>query len=125
VIKGIRKGLRLFVVDPRRTETTDWAEAHLAVNVGGDIALANAIGAVLVEEGLVNQGFVARSTTGFEAWAKTVARYRPEDVVHLTGVAPDVVRQAARAYGRAGKAMIAWTLGITEHHNARSTTCCR
>jgi predicted molibdopterin-dependent oxidoreductase YjgC len=118
VIKGVRRGMRLFVIDPRRTETTDWAEAHLPVEVGGDIALANAIGHVLVAEGLVNRAFVDEATTGFDAWAATVARYRPEDVVDRTGVDPALVREVARAYGRAGKAMIAWTLGITEHHNA-------
>lgn len=118
VIAGIRRGLRLFVIDPRRTGTSDWAEAHLPVHVGGDIALANAIGHVLVEEGLVNRAFVDEATTGFDAWAATVARYRPEDVVDRTGVDPALVREVARAFGRAGKGMIAWTLGITEHHNA-------
>src|SRR4029453_10459612 len=34
------------------------------------------------------------------------------------GGAGGVIREAAHAYGRAGKAMICWTLGITEHHNA-------
>jgi predicted molibdopterin-dependent oxidoreductase YjgC len=118
VIKGVRRGMRLFVVDPRHTETSAWAERHLPVNVGGDIALANAIGNVLIEEGLVDHAFVARATEGFDRWAAGVQRYRPEAVEHLTGVDAATVREVARAYGTAKRAMIAWTLGITEHHNA-------
>jgi predicted molibdopterin-dependent oxidoreductase YjgC len=118
VLKAVRRGARLYVVDPRHTPTAAWATDWLPLNVGGDIALANAIGHVLVEEGLINEDFVRRATSGFEAWKATVARYRPEDVVALTGLDPALVRKVARDYGRADRAMICWTLGITEHHNA-------
>jgi predicted molibdopterin-dependent oxidoreductase YjgC len=118
VLKAVRRGARLYVVDPRHTPTAAWATDWLPLHVGADIALANAMGHVLVEEGLVDEAFVRRATTDFEAWKATVARYRPEDVAHLTGVDPALVRKVARDYGRADRAMICWTLGITEHHNA-------
>src|SRR5688500_1721704 len=93
VIKAVRRGARLYVVDPRRTPTAAWATGWAPVHVGGDIALANAIGFVLLEEGLVDTDFVRRATSGFDAWAASVAKYRPEDVQHLTGVDPELVRR--------------------------------
>jgi predicted molibdopterin-dependent oxidoreductase YjgC len=118
VIKAVRRGARLYVIDPRQTPTAQWSEAHLPVNVGGDIALANAMANVILEEGLVDQAFIENATSGYPAWAETVARYRPEDVASLTGVDPALVRKAARDYATADRAMICWTLGITEHANA-------
>ena len=118
VIKAVRRGARLYVVDPRHTATAAWATAWAPVNIGADIAFANAIAFVLLEEGLVDTDFVRRATSGFDAWASSVAKYRPEDVEHITGVDPALVRKIARDYGRADRAMICWTLGITEHHNA-------
>ena len=43
VLKGVRNGGRLYVVDPRRTSTAAWADVWLGLRVGSDIALANAI----------------------------------------------------------------------------------
>ncbi|MCA9488843.1 MAG: molybdopterin-dependent oxidoreductase [Myxococcales bacterium] len=118
VLKGVRNGARLYVVDPRRTSTAAWADLHLPLHVGSDIALANAIGYVLIEQGLVDHDFVRRATTGFDAWAEAVQRYRPEDVEDVTGVPAAQIRQLAIEYGKADRGVICWTLGITEHHNA-------
>jgi predicted molibdopterin-dependent oxidoreductase YjgC len=118
VIKGVRNGAKLYVIDPRRTASAQWGDAWLPVRVGADIALANAIGHVLVAEGLVDRGFVANATADYAAWERVVLRYAPEAVEPVTGVPAALVRRVALDYGRAKKAMICWTLGITEHHNA-------
>ncbi len=44
VLKGVRNGARLYVIDPRRTVSAQWAETWLGLDVGSDVALANAIG---------------------------------------------------------------------------------
>ena len=43
VLKGIRNGARLIVIDPRRSESSEFADLWLGIKVGSDIALANAI----------------------------------------------------------------------------------
>ena len=63
VLTGVRRGARLYAVDPRRTSTAQWADAWLGIDVGSDISLANAIGREIIEAGLVNETFVARATT--------------------------------------------------------------
>ena len=69
VIKGLRRGTRLVVVDPRRTPTAEWADEWLPVHVGADIALANAFAHVILDEHLENRAFIERATVGFAEFA--------------------------------------------------------
>jgi formate dehydrogenase major subunit len=90
----------------------------IGLNVGSDIALSNAMARVIIHEGLANQEFIARATSGYEAYRDSVEGYTLERAERLTGVPAEVIRNAALEYARAGRAIICWTLGITEHHNA-------
>ncbi len=118
VLKGIRHGARLYVVDPRRTSSAQWADTWLGIEVGSDISLANAVAREIIEAGLVNEEFVRRATSGFEAYAAAVQPYTLERAERDTGVPADLIRGLAHDYARADRAQICWTLGITEHHNA-------
>jgi len=118
VLKGIRRGARLYVVDPRRTSSAQWADAWLGIEVGSDISLANAIAREIIEAGLVNEEFVRRATSGFEAYAEAVQPYTLERAEGDTGVPAELIRRLAHDYARADRAQLCWTLGITEHHNA-------
>ncbi len=118
VLKAVKRGAQLFVVDPRRTPSAQWADAWLPLQVGSDISLANGVGRVILEEGLANEAFLARATEGLDAYRKVVDAYPLDRVERETGVRPQLVRQLARAFAKADQAMICWTLGITEHHNA-------
>jgi formate dehydrogenase major subunit len=118
VLKAIHKGARLYVMDPRRTASASWADHWLGLNVGSDIALANAMAREIIHEGLENQAFIDRATTGFEEYRRCVEPYTLEFAERETGVPADVIKEAAHTYARADRAVICWTLGITEHHNA-------
>jgi formate dehydrogenase major subunit len=118
VLKGLRNGARMYAVDPRRTTSAQWADAWLGIEVGSDISLANAIAREIIGAGLVNEAFVKRATTGFDAYAAAVQPYTLERAEADTGVPADLIRRLAHDYARADRAQICWTLGITEHHNA-------
>jgi len=118
VLKGLRNGARLYAVDPRRTTSAQWADAWLGIDVGSDVSLANAIGQEIIQAGLVNEAFINRATTGFDAYAAAVKPYTLERAERDTGVPAELIRQLAHDYARADRAQICWTLGITEHHNA-------
>ncbi len=105
-------------MDPRHTSTAQWADAWLGLDVGTDIALANAIGREIIHAGLVNRSFVDRATTGFDDYEATVEPYTLERAEEITGVPAATIKELAHAYARADRAQICWTLGITEHHNA-------
>jgi formate dehydrogenase major subunit len=118
VLKGVRRGARLGVIDPRRTSSAAWADWWLGIDVGTDIALANAMGREIVAAGLWNRAFVERATTGFDAYRSLVESYTLERAAEITGAPAAAIRELAHAYARAPRAQICWTLGITEHHNA-------
>ena len=118
VLKAVHGGAALHVIDPRRTTSAQWADTWLGLNVGSDIALANAMGREIIHAGLVNREFIDRATAGFDAYAAGVERYTLEHAEQLTGVPAAVIRDVAHSYARADRAQICWTLGITEHHNA-------
>jgi formate dehydrogenase major subunit len=118
MLKGQRNGAHLVVVDPRRTASARWAEEHLALRVGSDIALANAMAHVIIAESLQHAWFVPNSTRGYEEFRTSVAHTTPEWAERETGVPAEQIRRTARRYATADRAIICWTLGITEHHNA-------
>ena len=118
LLRGVRNGARLYAVDPRRTSSAEWADVWLGLDVGSDIALANAIGREIIAAGLEDEAFIARATEGFEAYRTKVESYSLEYAERETGVPADAIRELAHAFAKADRAMICWTLGITEHHNA-------
>ena len=118
ILKGVRNGARLIVVDPRRTTSAQWADLWLGIDVGSDIALANAIGREIVVAGLTNDAFIEHATTGFEDYRESVMDWTLERGEQVTGIPGDVIREVAHAYAKADRAIACWTLGITEHHNA-------
>jgi len=108
----------MYAIDPRRTSSAAFADVWLGLDVGSDIALANAMGREIIAAGLCNQTFVDRATTGFEAYRASVEPYTLEHAEQVTRVPAAVIREIAHAYARADRAQVCWTLGITEHHNA-------
>jgi len=118
LLRGVHHGARLVAVDPRRTSSGEWADVWLGIDVGSDIALANAMARVIIHAGLANREFIERATIGYEEFARCVEAYTLEVAEKETGVPAYAIRDVALEYGRADKAMICWTLGITEHHNA-------
>ncbi len=118
VLKAVHAGARLFTVDPRRTGSAQWADAWLGIDVGTDVALSNTMAREIIHAGLANMEFIERATAGFAEYAASVEEWTLERGELETGVPADVIREAAHTYARADRAVICWTLGITEHHNA-------
>jgi len=118
LLKGVRNGARLYVIDPRRTESAQWADVWLGNHVGSDIALSNTMAREIIHAGLHHKDFIANGCSGFDEYAASVESYTLERGETLTGVPAAVIRECAHAYAKADKAMICWTLGITEHHDA-------
>lgn len=117
LLKGIHNGARLIAVDPRRTSSVRWADTWAGLDVGTDIVVANAMGREIIAQGWHNRWFIDHATTDFEAYREAVEPFTLAEAERLSGVPGSVICEMARAYATAKKAMICWTLGITEHHN--------
>ncbi len=118
LLKGIHNGARLYAIDPRRTSSARWADGWLGLDIGSDIALANAVAREIIAAGLENREFIEHATTGFEAYKQALEPYTLAYAEKETGVPAHAIREMAHAYAKADRALICWTLGITEHHNA-------
>jgi predicted molibdopterin-dependent oxidoreductase YjgC len=121
VLKAIHRGARLYAVDPRKTTSAQWAVSgtgHLPLHVGTDIPLANAVAREILAAGLENRSFIENATSGFDDFRRSVEPWTLERAELITGVPAAQIREMAHAYARADRAVICWTLGITEHHNA-------
>lgn len=118
LLQGLDNGASMYCVDPRRSSSAHFADVWLGLEVGTDIALANAVGRHIIANGWHAEAFIARATDGFEAYAAAVEPYTLAHAEAITGVPAAAIAELAEAYARAERAQILWTLGITEHHNA-------
>ncbi|MFE5589401.1 molybdopterin-dependent oxidoreductase [Streptomyces sp. NPDC056549] len=107
-------GAKLIVVDPRRNATADKADLFLQIKPGTDLALLNGLLHLLVENGHVDEAFVAEFTEGWEAMPAFLADYPPARVAEITGIPEADIRQAARWIGEAGEWMSCWTMGLNQ-----------
>ncbi len=113
--EAVRKGTKLIVVDPRDIDLAKEADVHLKLRPGTNIAFANGMCHIFIEEGLIDEKFIAERTEGFEKLKEIVKDYTPERVGEICHIDPDDLRTAARIYATAQKAPIIYCLGVTEH----------
>jgi anaerobic selenocysteine-containing dehydrogenase len=99
LIDRLKRGMRLVVIDPRRTEIARRATVHLQVRPGHDAFVLAALLRVLLEERRYDEAFVAGDVAGIERLERAVRPFTPELVARLAGVEPDQIRCAARAFG--------------------------
>ncbi|MYV66690.1 molybdopterin-dependent oxidoreductase, partial [Streptomyces sp. SID2131] len=107
-------GAKVVVVDPRRNATADKADLHLPIRPGTDLALLNGLLHLLVENGHVDEEFVAEFTEGWQDMPAFLADYPPAKVAGITGLPEADIREAARWIGEAGAWTSCWTMGLNQ-----------
>jgi formate dehydrogenase major subunit len=121
---AVRKGAKLIVMDPRRQSLSRFAHLHLAFKPGADVALLNSMLNVIVSEGLVDRDFLAARTEGFSDLVARIGEFTPEAMEPVSGVAPGVVREAARLYATSKASLIFWGMGVSQHvHGTDNARC--
>lgn len=101
-VRDARKaGVKLIVVDPRKTELARSADLHLPVRPGQDPALFAGMIRIVLEEGLEDKAFCARFTTSVDRLRMAVASFTPDHVAARTGIDVDTLHQATRLFATA------------------------
>jgi anaerobic selenocysteine-containing dehydrogenase len=102
-----RRGLKLIVIDPRRTETAARAHIHLQPRPGEDAVILAGMIRLIIEEGLHDEAFVAENVSGLTALRDAVEPFTPAYVCERAGIVEDDFIAAARTFakGRRGLAM--------------------
>ncbi|MCW8952443.1 MAG: molybdopterin-dependent oxidoreductase, partial [Rhodospirillales bacterium] len=121
---AVRAGAKLVVMDPRGQALSRHATHMLRFNNGTDVAMLNAMMHVIVEEGLVDEAFIADRTTGFEAIREHLKDFTPEKMAPICGIDADTLRTVARLYAQADAAMIFWGMGVAQHAHGTDNVRC-
>jgi anaerobic selenocysteine-containing dehydrogenase len=109
-----RRGVKLIVIDPRRSRTGARADWHIPIRIGTDAALALGLMHVLARDGLVDRAYVAAHTTGFDRLeAEVLPRFPPDRVAAITDIGAIDIEKLAAMYGAAKRSFIRLGEGMT------------
>jgi ferredoxin-nitrate reductase len=106
--------VKVVVVDPRRTQTCALADLHLQIQPGTDIVLYHALARVMIEEGLLDETFIANHTDGFARLRDFVFQTTVEEAAAICAVPVADIRLAATYIGQARGFMSMWAMGLNQ-----------
>lgn len=115
IYRAKAKGAKIVVADPRKIPVTLVSDLHLRQNLGTDVALINGLMHIILKKGWQDQAFMDERTENVEALKKVIENYPPEKVSEITGISVADLEKAAEYFGRAERASILYTMGITQH----------
>ncbi|MDM5147619.1 formate dehydrogenase subunit alpha [Candidatus Persebacteraceae bacterium Df01] len=118
------RGTRLIVADPRRSELAAHAEITMQMKPDSDVALLNAMMHVIITENLTDEEFIRSRTKDFELLRAQALTCPPEKMEDICGIPAEEIRQAARLYGTAERAMIFWGMGVSQHTHGTDNARC-
>ncbi len=114
-----KRGIKLIVIDPRRTTLASLADLWLQVRPGTDVALALGMLNVIIKEELYDKEFVNNWCYGFEELREHIKDYPPEKAAEITWLSADNIKKAARLYATTKPAVLHHRIGV--EHNINST----
>ena len=106
-----QRGLKLVVIDPRRSETARHAHVHLQPKPGEDPTLLAGILHILLAEDLIDHAFIRDNAQGLEALRTTVQAFTPDYVAERADVPVDALLEAARTFGRGRRGAVVCSTG--------------
>jgi formate dehydrogenase major subunit len=115
------KGKTLIVIDPRRTELARYAQHHLQLRPGTNVAVLNMMLYYIVKEGLEDKQFIESRTEGYDDFIQELMKLDIDQMEKVSGVKREDVKAAAIAYASAPAAMSFHGLGVTEHSQGTFT----
>lgn len=126
------RGLERFTSpqDPAEMLTnraTPLAQTYYQVRIGGDVALLKGMMKWLLDAdaadlaqggaGVLDHAFIAEHTEGLDDLRADLAQTRWDDIVARSGLARADIEHAARVYADAGRVIICYGMGMTQHRN--------
>jgi len=119
-----RRGARIVLADPRRTDLSRHAWRTLGFTPGSDVALLNALLHTVFDEGLVNEAFVRERADDVQALRESVQAFSPEAMAPICGIPAERLREVARAYATSKASMILWGMGVSQHTHGTDNVRC-
>ncbi|MEB3885892.1 nitrate reductase [Lyngbya sp. CCY1209] len=108
------RNVKMIVVDPRRTQTAEAADLHLAIRPGTDIELLNGIASLLMRWGAIDPLFIDECTRGFSDYTEVIRSYPPELVARTCGIRLDDLEKAAKWWAESKRVLSLWSMGLNQ-----------
>ncbi len=114
-----KRGMKLIVVDPRRSDVAKVADIHLQVKPGEDATLFAGMIKIIIEHELYDHDYVAQFTSGIDVLEKAVWDFDLDYVARRTEVPAELIREAATVFATAetGAAQTGTGLHMARHQN--------
>ncbi|MDI7862737.1 molybdopterin-dependent oxidoreductase [Rhizobiaceae bacterium n13] len=112
--KAARPGMKVVVIDPRRTMTADIADMHLAIRPDGDVALFNGLLAHLAKSTAIDENYLAAHTMGFAAAFATASSMTFTELMDRTGLGANEIRQFFALFERTEKVVTCYSQGVNQ-----------
>ena len=109
-----RPQMKVIVIDPRRTDTCDLADLHLAILPGTDVALFHGILHLLLWEDWIDRDFIQAHTEGLAELKNLVRDYTPPMVAQLCGISVAQLQQCAQWVGTSPSFLSLWCMGLNQ-----------
>ncbi|WP_298552978.1 nitrate reductase [uncultured Algibacter sp.] len=106
--------VQIIVVDPRKTDTANFADLHLQLLPGTDVILYNAIGRCLYKRGLIDEKFINEHTEGFQDYKDLIFKTSLKQASKLCGVDEKDIRKAADIIGLSKGFISMWAMGLNQ-----------
>lgn len=110
-----------IVIDPRTTELAKYADHHIPLRPGTNVAVLNMMMYYIIEAGLVDKTFIQERTEGYDDFVNHIRQLDIDEMEKVCGVDRNIIREAAIAYASAPNAMSFHGLGVTEHSQGTFT----
>jgi len=120
----VMKGTPLIVIDPVKTELAKYAQWHIQLRPGTNVAVLNMMAYYIISENLIDERFVQTRTEDYQSYANAILALDIDELALISGVDKDLVKSAAIAYANANKAMSFHGLGVTEHSQGSRAIMC-
>lgn len=123
LLRALKNGAKLIVIDPRDTGLTSRANLWLRIKPGTDLALALGILKILLDGKLYDEEFVTHWTKGFFELKEHLQHYDLNQISKITWIPRDQILEAARLIGNMKPTSIQW--GNAIEHTINSFQCAR
>lgn len=112
--KAARPAMKVVVIDPRRTATSDIADLHLAVRPDADVALFNGLLANLAETNRIDEAFVGAHTEGLAETLIAASRLSMAELSEATGLSGMLIRQFFWLFAGTERVVTCYSQGVNQ-----------
>ena len=106
--------VKIIVVDPRKTDTANFADIHLQLLPGTDVVLYNAIARCLYKRGLIDEDFIKNHTDGFQEYKDLIFKTSLKQASKICGVSEKDIQKAADTIGVSKGFISMWAMGLNQ-----------